>query len=220
MLDLSKFVELADEVDDSDTARSPMLAELDKAMETIAELIFSKKISHKKITSLLQQSGLSDLKLTQFTTWWNSARIKPRREALEAQYKARNTKPATTASAPELRDAASIKKIASAERTLVPTPEIKFKAIDPVDIAKAKADIMTPWSSFLTIAKNAGISTTVISETLQSMDVLEKKGASYTFTRLIPNAIPDVEIGDPFDPKTIKVYPNTLLKVITNYLED
>lgn len=112
--DLSKFTDLAEEVENE--SLSPVYSELNRAFDTIAELIIEREIKHKKVVELLDKSGLDGINAAQFSAWWNSKGTKKRREEYQAQVDERNARLAARQETSTPRDADEARQVAQAKK--------------------------------------------------------------------------------------------------------
>jgi hypothetical protein len=216
-LDLDKFTDLADEVEEGEARGgkySAIYAELDKAYETIAELIIGKKITHKRVIELLKQSGMTELKEHNFSGWWTRKQTKAKREKTEQQYaeaKAKKEQQKPVASVSDIR-----------ERSSAARASVKgLKAIDPQKVARVDDDIQIPWTNFVTRMKqNHQIGSDVISAVLQESGVLEHKDRRYTLLVSVPNLFPNLHIKRTLVFQNVVVWGKTLEQFVLSYVGD
>ena len=83
VLDLEKFTELSKTADLSRATGkfSSIYLELDKAWSVIAELLIVKNATQKTVVKLLQDSGMRELKIHNFSGWWSKKSTQRKRKA-------------------------------------------------------------------------------------------------------------------------------------------
>lgn len=203
-LDLDKFTELAEEVEEHDSGtRSEIYQQLDKAYETIAELIIGKKVKHKKVIQLLQQSGMEELKEHNFSGWWQSKRIKAKREETQRQYE-------EAAARKEAKQPASVENIQAASQarraSLSSVPRV-----DATRVVKKDKDVLVPWSVFVRRMKqNHMVGSDVISAVLVQTGVLDKVDKTYRLVQRCPALFNNVNPSKTLNFTDIEVWGNTL----------
>lgn len=211
-LDLDKFTELADEVEEHESGtRSEIYQQLDKAYETIAELIIGKKVKHKKVIQLLQQSGMGELKEHNFSGWWQSKRIKAKREETQKQY-------AEAAARKEGKSLASVDNIQAASQarraSVKKVPEINVTLLKKKDL-----DVLIPWSVFVRRMKqNHMISSDVISTILVQTGVLDKVDKTYKLRQRCPALFNNINPGRTLNFTDIEVWGSTLESLIMSLI--
>lgn len=203
-LDLDKFTELADEVEEHESGtRSATYQQLDTAYETIAELIIGKKVKHKKVVQLLQQSGMNDLKDSNFSGWWQSKRIKLKREETQRQYD-------EAAARKEAKPLASVDQIQAASQAR----RASLRSVPKTDVTrlvKTEGDVLIPWSVFVRRMKqNHMLGSDVISAVLVESGVLEKRDKTYSLIRRCESLFHKVNPGRTISFTDIEVWGQTL----------
>ena len=238
--DLDAFTELAENAEVE--SRSPLYRELDKAFLTLGELIIEKKITRKQIVGMLHKSGMDPelVDETKFNAYWSSVGTKAKIDKYKADLEKRELKKQQRHS--EHRDADAIlesKGVNVNAKTQVVKESVqdnkpsarkdlsRFSIVTskpkvnqaPVNVEVVTGDLLIPWKSFLTKAKEyAAMDSTSISNVLQEMGLVERSlDRKYILKKTCEHYFPHTTAGQALVFGKLEVFGDTLLKGIQDF---
>lgn len=93
-LNLDKLSELAESADLSRSTGkySEIYEQLDRAWDTLADLLLVKNATQKNVVAILQEAGLKELKIHNFNGWWSRSSTKKKREKFLNDLKVKQAK--------------------------------------------------------------------------------------------------------------------------------